>query len=186
MSYSKDTLKAIAFIRENTRISCEIDRSIRKSDVDCVWDGISLNEGNLAVNPDIAHPGDLLHEAGHIATTPLDHRGLMSGYLEDTDFEFIEADHRLLYASDIAAQGWAILACIAIGFEIRTAFTNGFGVGKSEDLAEAATISTGTRGSNRWMCELYYLGMIEKKSSTVPIAWDIADIATVSRELAHA
>jgi hypothetical protein len=175
MSYREDTLSAIAFIQENTLIPCEIDWNIRSSDCDCVWDGISLYEGALAVNPDIAHPGDLLHEAGHIAIMPLDLRPLMSNDLDDCEafVEAMEKDDRLIYASDSAATGWAILACIAIRFEISTAFVNGFNPGEEMELAESATISTGTFISNRWMCELYYLGMIEKKSSVVPKAWDM-------------
>jgi hypothetical protein len=175
MSYREDTLSAIAFIQKNTLISCEIDYGIERSDMSCVWVGISLKKGKLKVNPNIAHPGDLLHEAGHIAITPLDLRSLMSNHLDDCEafVEAMEKDDRLIYASDSAATGWAILACIAIGFEILTVFVNGFNPGEEIELAESATISTGTLISNRWMCELYYLGMIEKKSSVVPKVWDM-------------
>jgi hypothetical protein len=71
MTYLEDTLKVIDFIQRNTLIPCAIDNDIEGYHDLCFWDGIKTTNGTLTVNPDVAHPGDLLHEAGHLAILPL-------------------------------------------------------------------------------------------------------------------
>jgi hypothetical protein len=84
-----DVLNIVDFIQKNTLIPCNIDNDIEGYHDLCFWDGIKTTNGTLTVNPDVAHPGDLLHEAGHLAILPVAVRTSLSGDdldgIEDTE-----------------------------------------------------------------------------------------------------
>ncbi len=70
--------------------------------------GIRIDRGTVIVDRTrLRWPGDLLHEAGHIATTPASARSALSDALEDhaDDADVGEAE----------ATAWAYAACMAIG-----------------------------------------------------------------------
>jgi hypothetical protein len=174
-----DVLNIVDFIQQNTLIPCAINNDIEGYNDLCFWDGIKTTNGTLTVNPDVAHPGDLLHEAGHLAILPVAARTALSG---DNlgDIEFTEAyqacfaiDQRLGYATDSAATGWGILACIELGLDLSIVFANGFYTGEGEQYALTAKSTMGKPLGNEWVNDLYYLGMVAKKSSTAPLFWDI-------------
>jgi len=48
--------------------------------------GIHIKNGGLCIDPDqVLYPGDILHEAGHLATLPYHIRRELNGTLPDTD-----------------------------------------------------------------------------------------------------
>jgi hypothetical protein len=174
-----DVLNIVNFIQQNTLIPCAIDNGIETYNDLCFWDGIKTTNGTLTINPDVAHPGDLLHEAGHLAILPVAVRTALSG--DDLgDIEFTEAyqacfsiDQRLGYATDSAATGWGLLACIELGMDFSIMFVNGFSGFSLSEYTRRAEMSMGTPLGNKWIADLYYLGMVAKKSSTAPLFWDI-------------
>lgn len=185
-----EILKAVDFINLNTKISCQLDYSIDGGKDDCVWRGVKTVAGKLFVNPDLACVGDLLHEAGHIATAPLSLRHLITGeILPEGDFtdglmKLWDIDPRTWYCSDWTATGWGILACIHLGIDVLEMFRNGFGGGVDTlDLYEGAIATTGTRQSNMWMVQLYYLGMLERKDSVTAIAWDFDNLPVPTEDI---
>jgi hypothetical protein len=177
-----DVLNIVDFIQQNTLIPCTINNDIEGYHDLCFWDGIKTTNGTLTVNPDVAHPGDLLHEAGHLAILPVAVRTALSGDGLG-NIEFTEAyqacfaiDQRLGYATDSAATGWSILACIELGLDLSIVFANGFYTGEGEQYALMAKSTMGKSLGNEWVNDLYYLGMVAKKSSTAPLFWDIETV----------
>lgn len=73
--------------------------------------GILIDQGGLAFDrARLAHPGDLLHEAGHIAVTPPSQRAALSGNLNSSQ------------ADEIAAQAWSYAAALHIGLDPAVVF----------------------------------------------------------------
>jgi hypothetical protein len=180
----QQTYDAIEFIQSHTKINCQVDFSIVANTKFCMWPGIQLMHGKLRINPEIAHVGDLLHEAGHLAVTPLSLRETMSGdlsesskYLKDLEREMAIND-RIWYASDTAATGWGLMACLALNIDLYPMFENGFEESGSDpfDLSEAAMHSVVLKTSDQHTTELFYLGMISDKKMRTPIVWDISDV----------
>ncbi len=88
--------------------------------------GIRIKDGGLVVDEDrLAHPGDLLHEAGHLAVMPAATRKGLNGDLLD------EADTALI---EVAAIAWSYAACIHLDIEPRVVFHPAGYHGKSEAL----------------------------------------------------
>jgi hypothetical protein len=52
-------------------------------------------------------------------------------------------------------------------------FANGFYTGEGEQYALTAKSTMGKPLGNEWINDLYYLGMVAKKSSTAPLFWDV-------------
>ncbi|MBD2755747.1 hypothetical protein [Spirosoma validum] len=70
--------------------------------------GILIDRGTLAVDPgQLLYPGDILHEAGHIAVTPAAER-----YLLEND---ITAGHPEKQGDELAVLLWTYAACQHIG-----------------------------------------------------------------------
>jgi hypothetical protein len=179
--------KAINHIVSNTSIKCRSDYNLKVGDSRGIWTGVYIERGNLVINPDIVHVGDLLHEAGHLAVTPITIRSEMTGELSDCEkynqlVNTVEEQANWLnYSSDTAAQGWALLSVLTLGIDPYLIFENGFHKDKkkNKELAVCSAVTVGTQVSNRWMVELFYLGLVESKSSRVPIAWDISFIKSM-------
>ena len=99
-----DTARIIAFL-------ASIGIGVREGpvDPDSFLPGITVRAGGLVVDPSRRfHPGDLLHEAGHIAVTDpaLRASGVVSGDPGD----------------EMAAIAWSYAACLAIGIDARVVF----------------------------------------------------------------
>lgn len=75
----------------------------------------------------LAWPGDLLHEAGHIAVTPAGQRGQLPGLLDDRP---IDAE-----GGEIEATAWAWAACMHLGLPPGVLFHEGGYHGRATSLA---------------------------------------------------
>ncbi|TNE61137.1 MAG: hypothetical protein EP335_16935 [Alphaproteobacteria bacterium] len=96
----------------------------------CFLPGIRIEEGTLTVDEDkLLYPGDLLHEAGHLAILPPDVRAQATGSLE--------AD----MGEEMAAQAWSYAAARAVGIPLDVLFHD-----------------DGYRGSATWLRDLYDAG----------------------------
>lgn len=74
--------------------------------------GMKIDNGTLLIDPDkIEHPGDLLHEAGHIAVTP---RGMRNGLVGDMK----GAGHKGGDEMAAIAWSWAALKHICLPPEV--------------------------------------------------------------------
>ncbi len=97
------TARITAFLRE-------IGIGVTAADLapdDSFLPGIRLERGGLLVDESrLAYPGDLLHEAGHIAAAPPAVRGSLSGAIDlpGVDMESLE----------VAAIAWSYAAALAI------------------------------------------------------------------------
>lgn len=89
--------------------------------------GIEVNEGRLLVDEaKLLYPGDLLHEAGHLAVMPRSMRPHLNGKLLETgeNMEFVE----------VAAMAWSYAACIHLGIDPVVVFHPAGYKGKSQAL----------------------------------------------------
>jgi hypothetical protein len=179
----EQTIAAIAFIQSHTKIDIQADSTIDEASPYCMWRGIQMLNGSLRVNPAITHPGDLLHEAGHLATNILSVRRCMSGNVGEcsaylTQLEFaIQFNDRIWYADDIAATGWGIMACLALKFDPYLMFASGFGGGiDALDEADEVNTAIAIEIHDKYTTQLFYLGMIQTKCDRTPICWDVSEI----------
>ena len=85
-------------------------------DADTFLPGVTLAPGGLIVDPDrLLYPGDLLHEAGHLATMLPEQRA-SAGSNAGSDI-----------GDEIAAQTWSYAAAIHLGLEPEVVFhSNGY------------------------------------------------------------
>jgi hypothetical protein len=89
--------------------------------------GIQVLNGKLLVDETkLIYPGDLLHEAGHLAVAPSDVRHSLSGevIIPGADMDKVEAQ----------ATAWAYAAIIHLGLDTRLLFHEGGYRGQSEGL----------------------------------------------------
>lgn len=90
--------------------------------------GAAIVSGRLVVDRDrLTWPGDLLHEAGHIAVMPESLRATLGGTLAD--------DPAVPHAGEPEATAWAWAALIAIGLKSEVLFHEGGYQGRSPGLA---------------------------------------------------
>lgn len=89
--------------------------------------GIEVIDGELSVDPaKLKHPGDLLHEAGHLAITPAADRGALSGE--------VVTPNSLAELVELEAILWSYAACVHLAIDPRIVFhEDGYG-GRSEAL----------------------------------------------------
>lgn len=96
--------------------------------------GLSIVNGSLVYNSEaLRWPGDLLHEAGHIATVPASMRALLNDSLDDSS--------SVAYASEVEATAWAYAATVHLGLAPSVLFHPDGYDGKSSELI--ATYSLG-------------------------------------------
>jgi hypothetical protein len=95
--------------------------------------GIRVEDGALVLDrAQLRWPGDLLHEAGHLAVLPPAQRRGMSGDL---------AGHEAIpYASEMEATAWAYAATVAIGLDPAVLFHEGGYHGRSAGLIHTYTL----------------------------------------------
>jgi hypothetical protein len=88
--------------------------------------GVTIEAGRIVYDPArLQWPGDLLHEAGHVAVTPAAMRARLSGAVE------AEA---VPHAGEPEATAWAYAAIRALGLDPAVLFHAGGYRGKSEAL----------------------------------------------------
>ncbi|QKJ28830.1 hypothetical protein HQ865_03345 [Mucilaginibacter mali] len=94
-----------------------------------VMAGLTIKNGVMIIDKErLLYPGDLLHEAGHVATMPPSGRLTMNGMLgKKTDME---------QASEIIAQAWSYAACVHLGFDPSLVFHEAGYHGSSKSLIE--------------------------------------------------
>ncbi|MES2945761.1 MAG: hypothetical protein V4772_23075 [Pseudomonadota bacterium] len=89
--------------------------------------GVDIADGQLIYDPArLLWPGDLLHEAGHIAVMPPALRPTLGGTLPDEAM----APH----AGEVEATAWAYAAALAAGIAPEVLFHSGGYKGQSESL----------------------------------------------------
>lgn len=94
---------------------------------ECFLPGIQVERGKLLVNEaKLIYPGDLLHEAGHLAVAPSRVRPDLSGevLIPGADMNAVE----------VQATAWAYAAIVHLGLDPRVLFHEGGYRGKSEGL----------------------------------------------------
>ena len=89
--------------------------------------GIQIESGRLVVDPSkLVWPGDLLHEAGHLAIVPAALRPTIGGELP--------VDPLVQHAGEAEATAWAYAALVTIGLPPEVLFHAGGYHGKSQAL----------------------------------------------------
>ncbi len=108
-----------------TRIGLEVVP--RRLEGDCFLPGIRIENGKILVDETtLIYPGDLLHEAGHLAVAPASVRPTLSGDIEIPGADMDEVE--------VQATAWAFAAIVHLGLEPRVLFHEGGYDGKSEGL----------------------------------------------------
>jgi len=98
-----------------------------KLDRETFLPGILVREGTLLVDEEnLAFPGDLLHEAGHLAVAPAEIRHLLGD-----EVIVPQAD---LDALEVEAIAWSYAACLHLQIDPRVVFHESGYKGKSENL----------------------------------------------------
>jgi hypothetical protein len=122
------TEKIVEFLKE---IGLEIEP--RSLDKETFLPGILIENGKICVDEEkLAFPGDLLHEAGHLAVVPGDLRGQLSDEVELPDFfpDTIEA----------AAMAWSYAAALYLEIDPRIVFHKEGYKGNSAALLQNFTL----------------------------------------------
>jgi hypothetical protein len=106
--------------------------------------GIALRAGGLVVDRDtLMWPGDLLHEAGHLAVLP----AALRCEAHDDDPNHADVEH----AGELEAMAWAYAAAIELGLPMEVLIHDGGYHGKSRDLLQMYTF--GVYPGLRGLCE---------------------------------
>ena len=106
-----DEIRRITAFLEEIGIEC----SVAPVPDDTFLPGIAIREGTIVFDPErMVSPGDLLHEAGHIAVVPASERAVLSGDLGQNDQQAM--------GHEIAAILWSYAALRAIGLPEQTVF----------------------------------------------------------------
>ncbi|MBY4675133.1 hypothetical protein [Marinobacterium arenosum] len=96
--------RLVSFIRQ---IGLQVE--FHRIEQDCFLPGILIHKGKLLVDCDqLAHPGDLLHEAGHLAVIPTDRRDGTGAYVGQQPAEEMAA----------IAWSWAALSHLQLPPEV--------------------------------------------------------------------
>jgi hypothetical protein len=108
--------------------------------------GLLLEDGNLVIDVEkLLYPGDVLHEAGHLATMPPEIRETMSDNLENND---------LNQGGELMALAWSYAASVHLNLDPGVVFhPNGY-KGSSENL-----INIFTNGGDIGVPMLQWTGM---------------------------
>lgn len=102
--------------------------SERQMSASSLLPGVAIESGQLVVDRSrVEWPGDLLHEAGHLAVVPARLRPMLSGTMSE------EID--VVHAGEPEATAWAYAAIVALGLEPDVLFHVGGYHGHSRQLA---------------------------------------------------
>jgi hypothetical protein len=87
--------------------------------------GIQIERGGLVIDEArLAHGGDLLHEAGHLAVTPASERPLLSGTVPEDG------------GAEMAAIAWSWAACVRLSLPASVLFHDAGYKGNARSLRE--------------------------------------------------
>lgn len=104
--------------------------AVEPADLDpeeCFLPGLRLDRGRLLYDEEaLAYPGDLLHEAGHIAVAPPGARELLSGAADVPGLDMGRLEH--------AAVAWSYAAALEVGIDPALVFHEGGYRGKGRRL----------------------------------------------------
>lgn len=116
--------------------SIGIDVHFRPIDTDCFLPGISIDAGQIVVDESrLRYPGDLLHEAGHIAVVPQAERHTLNAQ------SIGERKDRA--AEEMMAIAWSYAACLHIGLDPYVVFhENGYD-GGGQSIVDAFRYKNG-------------------------------------------
>ncbi len=168
--------KVINFIN-TIGIKTQIVHFERWEQKQCFLPNILLDLGMLKIDP-TARIGDILHEAGHLATFParlrpfcnnatISCRQAMVDTVSAAEIEITDRELDILQYcyDDQAPQGWQYAANIYLGLNSRTGFDIRFAEGEGRDVHDSIALSIGTNFGHRTSVTLYYLSMVASKSS---------------------
>ncbi len=112
--------KAISFIK-----SIGIPVHFRPIENDCFLPGISIVNGEIVVDLEkFKYPGDILHEAGHIAVVPANERSMLNAQSI--------AQRKSRDAEEMMAIAWSYAACVYLDIDAGFVFhDNGYKEGGS-------------------------------------------------------
>jgi len=117
------TVRIVAFLRE---IGVEV--RVAEISEETILPGISVDHGTILVDEfRLTYPGDLLHEAGHVAVTPAERRKRLDG------------DVGKKASEEMMAIAWSYAAAVHLGLDLRILFHAGGYKGWSEALIENFT-----------------------------------------------
>ena len=95
--------------------------------------GVRIDAGTLMVDhAQLRWPGDLLHEAGHLAVTP--------AALRARQYDAVEPDPALAHAGEVEATAWAWAALVHLGLDPEVLFHAGGYHGRSQGLIMTYTL----------------------------------------------
>ncbi|CAN0260731.1 unnamed protein product, partial [Chrysoparadoxa australica] len=86
--------------------------------------GVAVRQGALVIDPgQLGSPGDILHEAGHLAVTPARLRGRLDGdidactaaLIDDPELKVSEAEANILRRTEPLAIAWSYAAALGAG-----------------------------------------------------------------------
>ncbi|HLM01763.1 MAG TPA: hypothetical protein VK400_11965 [Pyrinomonadaceae bacterium] len=101
----------------------------KRLDENTFLSGILIENGKIFVDESrLAFPGDLLHEAGHLAVVPKNLRARLNDEIALPTGEFN------IDAVEVAAIAWSYAAALHLGLDPRVVFHAGGYKGKSESL----------------------------------------------------
>jgi hypothetical protein len=93
--------------------------------------GLKLEDGNLIIDTEkLLYPGDILHEAGHLATMPTELRETLSDTLPNND---------LNQGGEMMALAWSYAACIHLDIDPVFVFHAEGYKGESKDIIQNFT-----------------------------------------------
>lgn len=97
--------KCISFLNE-----IGIETKFEKLDEPCFLPGLSIRNGSIIIDKEaLSYPGDILHEAGHIAVVPVAERpALTASAIEKREMRGAE---------EMMAIAWSYAACIYVGLD---------------------------------------------------------------------
>ena len=124
---------------------------------DCFLPGISIVNGEIVVDMEkLKHPGDILHEAGHIAVVPARERSTLNEHTID--------QRRQRDAEEMMAIAWSYAACVYLHIDASFVFhDHGYRVGGG------GIADNFKKGNYFGVPMLQWVGMtLEKKDETDP------------------
>lgn len=128
--------------------SIDIEVTFRPLDDTTFLPGIAIEHGTIVIDTDrLQYPGDLLHEAGHIAVVPLAERATLTAESLGK-----RPEHA---AEEMMAMAWSYAACIHLDLHPRIVFHDDGYKGGSDSLLQSLTSTSTPIGSPM----LQYTGM---------------------------
>jgi hypothetical protein len=116
--------KCIPFLK-----SIGIETIFRKIETLCFLPGLLIENGHIIIDRDqLLYPGDILHEAGHIAVTPAADRGLLNNQA------VLESKSR--ETEEMMAIAWSYAACIYLELDPLIVFHESGYNGTGENIME--------------------------------------------------